>query len=86
MSNEKLLVEEDLIGKVAVCGKDIVGVITGKKELEWGESWIGERLDDGGPWSSKKPRIIANSIDEYNNQLLNEFSFDGNSHEEEDDE
>lgn len=86
MSNEKNVVEENLIGKVATCGKGIIGVINGKKTLAWGESWVGERLDDGGLWASSKPKIIANSIDEYNEQLLNEFSFEDSTEEDEDDE
>ena len=86
MSNKEALLGDDLIGKVAICGKDIIGVITGKKVLEWGESWIGERLDDGGPWASTRPKIVANSIGEYNEQLLNEFGFEEEIDEKEDDE
>lgn len=66
-------IDSDLIGKIATCSKGIVGEIQGKKNLEWGESWVGIRLDDGGQWSSKHPKVIANSLQEYNDQLLAEF-------------
>ena len=86
MSDKKSIVEEDLIGKIAICGNDIIGIITGRKTLDHGESWIGERLDDGGPWASRNPEIIADSIEEYNNQLLDDFGFDEEDDEEEEEE
>lgn len=56
---------EDLVGKVAVCSRGIAGVITGRKELPWGESWVGKKINNGEPWASRKPTVIADSLDEY---------------------
>ena len=67
--------KDELIGKIAMCSKGVVGVITGRKKLDWGEAWIGERLEDSGNWSSKNPAILADSLEEYNKQFLEEFEF-----------
>lgn len=77
MSEIKEEIEKDeLIGKVAMCDRGVVGVITGRKKLDWGESWIGERIEDGGKWYSKNPAILADSLEEYNKQFLEEFGFE----------
>ena len=52
--------EEDLSGKWAVCGHGRLARITGKKQLPWGEAWVGDALD-GKLWSSTQPRVIAPS-------------------------
>jgi hypothetical protein len=56
----------DMIGKVCRCSKGIVGVILGRKKLEWGESWVGLKLDGGnGLWASRSPTVVAKNIYEY---------------------
>jgi hypothetical protein len=49
---------EALTGCVAVCSRGRVGLITGKKELPWGLSWVGIGLDDGTEWASRNPRLL----------------------------
>lgn len=51
--------EENLVGKVGVCSRGRPGLITGRKELAWGLSWVGIGLDDGSAWSSRAPRVVA---------------------------
>lgn len=46
---------EDWIGKVALCSKGTLGLITHRKVLPWGESWVGISLHDGSPWASRHP-------------------------------
>jgi len=48
----------DLVGRWAVCGHGRLGRIEGRKELEWGLSWIGTGLD-GQPWASRNPHVLA---------------------------
>jgi len=50
---------EDLTGLVAVCSKGRPGLVTGKKELPWGLSWVGIGLDDGTAWASRSPRKMT---------------------------
>lgn len=60
----------DLIGKVCKCSRGTVGVVLASRKLKWGESWTGLKLDNGnGLWASRKPKIVANSIQEYYLQL-----------------
>jgi len=49
---------DTLIGKVGVCSKGRPGLITGRKELPWGLSWVGIGLDNGMAWSSRSPRLL----------------------------
>jgi hypothetical protein len=51
-------VEENLIGRWAVCARGRVGKIEDRKVLEWGLSWVGTGLD-GRPWASRRPVVIA---------------------------
>lgn len=48
-----------MIGAVGECSKGRLGLITGRKTLPWGESWVGIGLDDGSPWASRTPRILT---------------------------
>lgn len=50
--------ESGYIGKVATCSKGIKGYIIGFKQLSWGNSYVGFRQDDGGPWASRNPEIV----------------------------
>lgn len=50
---------ENLVGLVGVCSKGRPGLITGRKELPWGLSWVGIGLDDGSAWSSRSPRKMT---------------------------
>lgn len=53
-----------MIGKVGRCSKGRPGLITGRKTLDWGESWVGIALDDGDPkWASRDPEILAETLD-----------------------
>jgi len=51
--------EASFIGKVAVCSKGRPGLITGRKELPWGLSWVGIALDDGTAWASRSPTLMS---------------------------
>ena len=46
-------------GDFCWCSKGRPGVITGRKELEWGWSWVGIGLDDASPWASRNPRTMT---------------------------
>ena len=65
------LLEEGLaslyFGKVAICSKGRVGVIIKRKELPWGWSYIGIGLnrDEGWRWSARRPRIIAEDVNDF---------------------
>jgi hypothetical protein len=50
--------DETLVGKWAVCGIGRIGKITGRKTLDWGESWVGVGLD-GMLWASRDPQVLA---------------------------
>ena len=52
--------EENLVGRWAVCARGRVGKIEDRKVLEWGLSWVGTGLD-GRPWASRRPVIITES-------------------------
>jgi hypothetical protein len=52
--------DENLVGKWAVCGHGRIGRIEGRKQLEWGLSWIGTGVD-GRPWASTKPTVICDA-------------------------
>lgn len=57
--------KEDLAGKIGICSRGRLGLIEGRKELPWGESWIGKGLDDGTEWASRDPKIVFDSLAEY---------------------
>lgn len=50
----------DLTGKLALCSRGRLGVVEGRKELEWGLSWVGTGVD-GTPWASREPRIVCDA-------------------------
>jgi len=50
---------ENLVGTVGMCSRGRPGLITGRKELPWGLSWIGIGLDDGTAWSSRQPKPLT---------------------------
>jgi hypothetical protein len=50
--------EQDLVGKWAVCSIGRLGRIEGRKQLDWGLSWVGTGLD-GRPWASRNPRVLC---------------------------
>lgn len=50
---------QDLIGKVGICSLGRPGLIVGRKQLPWGEAWVGIGLDGVGVWSSRNPRILT---------------------------
>lgn len=61
-----IIVLEGLVGKVCRCSRGRPGLVTGRKALEWGESWVGIGLDDGDPqWASRRPTIIAQDLNTY---------------------
>lgn len=78
--------EEDLVGKIAVCSIGRVAIITnyGKIEKSDGSSiagWEGIGFDGKGTWFSTSPVIVAETGDEFRNKLRDRFggkmSFNG---------
>lgn len=54
-----------MIGRVAKCGRGILGVIAYSKVMGDG-SVVYHGVSFGGEkWQSKMPRVLANSLDEY---------------------
>jgi hypothetical protein len=47
------------IGRVARCSKGRLGLITGRKQLAWGLSYVGIGLDDGTMWASRDPEFLG---------------------------
>jgi hypothetical protein len=68
---------EDLTGKVCVCSLGRAAIVTGRKMLPWGESWVGLGLDGRGVgkvlWASTNPCVIAESGQEYHDRLESIF-------------
>lgn len=56
-------------GVVARRSKGRIAVVTGRKVLPWGDSWVGVGLDGQGLWASRDPVFIAGSIQSYARQL-----------------
>jgi hypothetical protein len=56
--------EENLIGKVAICSIGEIGIIQDYVDMPWGKSYIGIKMD-GSSWASRKPYVIANSVQDY---------------------
>jgi hypothetical protein len=75
MATEYELTEDDQqhIGKWAVCSRGFLGKIEGRKELPWGLSWVGKKLD-GTPWASREP-IFLNKDTNYLLDETIEFRF-----------
>ena len=48
-------------GRLAVCSKGRLGIVTGKRELPWGLSFVGIGLD-GKPWASREPLWDGRSV------------------------
>ena len=48
-----------LIGKVGMCSKGFPGLITERKELPWGLSWVGINLLNGEQWASRNPKMLS---------------------------
>ncbi len=76
-TQEKAVISEtetaSLIGKIVACKEGGVGIVVGKRQVKWGEVWVVEKFDDGEEWLVKNPRIIANSLEKYNEVFLEEF-------------
>ena len=53
-----------MIGRLAVCSQGRIGRITGRKELPWGLSWVGDGID-GKPWASREPRLLDESQERF---------------------
>jgi hypothetical protein len=49
---------QNIVGLIGVCSRGRLGLITGRKVLPWGESWVGMGLDDGSDWASREPAIL----------------------------
>ena len=59
------------VGSVCVCQHGKLGVVT--KELTRHETtWHGVSFD-GGKWQSTKPTLIADTIGEYINDIIDEY-------------
>lgn len=63
------------VGKVAVCSLGRVGVIVDRKELTFsngdkGTMWVGMGFDGKGLWASSDPFVIAESLKEYTERIL----------------
>lgn len=50
-------IEDYYIGRIGVCSRGHIGLIEGRKELEWGLSWTGVDLL-GKPWASRDPQVL----------------------------
>jgi len=58
-------VDKHLVGAIGECSRGRPGLILDRKVLPWGEAWVGIGMDGKGPWSSREPKILARSLDEY---------------------
>ncbi len=56
---------DDFVGKVCRCSRGELGLVTGRKRLPWGTSWVGIPLKRTGMWSSRNPRVIAEDLDAF---------------------
>lgn len=50
---------DNIIGRVGICSRGRPGLITHRKTLPWGESYVGIGLDDGTAWASRAPRLVT---------------------------
>jgi len=65
--------DENLVGKVCVCSISRPFIVTGKRQFDWGESWVGLGLDGKGTVASTQPCVIAESGQEFHDKLLDRF-------------
>lgn len=65
---------ENLVGKICVCSVGRPGIVTGRKEYDWGTAWCGLGLDGKGNWSSTNPAIIAESGQDFHDLLSTRFN------------
>ena len=65
--------DENLIGKVCVCSVGRPAIVTGKKNFDFGNCWVGLGLDGKGTWASTNPCIIAESGQEFHDKLFDRF-------------
>lgn len=72
---------ENLVGKVCVCSIGRVAVVTGERQFDWGHAYVGLGLDGKGTWASRRPCVIAETMDEFRAKLDERFggklSFNG---------
>ena len=47
------------IGTLGKCSLGLIGIITGRKKLPWGESWVGINLADGTQWATRNPTPVT---------------------------
>lgn len=60
----------DLTGCVARCSGGQLGVVTGRKVLPWGLSWVGVAFERGAPmWASRNPDVLASSVKAWSDYL-----------------
>ena len=59
-----------MFGKVCACSLGRVGVVVAYGRVPWGESYVGMGLDGKGLWFSRKPIVIANSLEEYTKRFV----------------
>ncbi len=54
-------------GRVALCSKGRVGVITGRKKLPWGWSYIGIGInrDEDWRWAARRPWVVAENLNDF---------------------
>jgi len=71
-----------MFGKVCACSLGRIGVVVGFGRVPWGETYIGMGLDGKGLWFSRKPIVIADSLEEYTKRHIEV----ANARAEEDDE
>lgn len=64
---------EDLVGKVCVCGVGRPFIVTGKKTFDFGEAWAGLGLDGKGTACSTAPAVVAESGEEFHDLLRRRF-------------
>jgi len=63
------------IGKICASSDNTLAVVTSKKRIPIkGMRWFGFTLD-GYPWKSRNPRVVADSLNEYIHQKIDERAF-----------
>ena len=72
MSDKPMSLTGEITGRWAVCSRGVLGKITGRKVLPWGESWVGFSLA-GEPWASRAPTVTdpatSNALDQQRARL-----------------
>jgi hypothetical protein len=59
-----------MIGKVCACSKGIIGVVTAIHTTKLGQRVYSGLNMRGGSWQSVQPTIIADSLEDYINSLV----------------